>query len=303
MTRRVRPWLGGALIKRLEDYTERFALTLGTTLLFIGMMPAAVHAQNTIGHVLDISGDWYLYVGGADSNEGQKLSRWQDVPAAGIIRIKTPSKDDHISIIDIHLNVLVERKCASSESCYQPIFLPANLTESGILEETSALLNGAWNLLWGEPYQSSLFRTRGAAPLLDEGVAPIVNGEADLRGLMQGMSSGKYSLVEYRGQSPEDRVVESTVFDWNPATPAAISIGNRKPGVYEISSVVSVNQDNLSRLSLRVLLSTSKDYLVAADSFKKVRSLTDKWAGATDPTTVHDFLRAYLSQLAKANGG
>jgi hypothetical protein len=265
-------------------------------------MAPALFAQNAIGHVLDIQGDWYLFPAGADSNESQKLSKWQDVPPGGVIRIKAPSADDHISIVDIHLNILVVRKCAGPNTCYQPIFLPRDLNDSRVTEELNSLLTGAWNLLWGEPYQSSLFRTRGVTPLLDEGVAPIVNGAVDLRELMQHMPKGRYSLVAYQKQVQEGRRAEPISFDWNPDVGPAISIGDRTPGIYEISAVDSADRHTPPpSISLLVFLCSSKEYPVTSSSFQRVRALSDKWIDGADPETIHTFLRAYLAEAARMN--
>ena len=184
--------------------TSRITLVLASTLLFLVLVPPKLFAQSAIGHVLEIQGDWYLYPGGADSNEAKKLSRWQDVPPGGVIRIKAPSIDDHISIVDIHLNMLVAKKCDGPNTCYQPIFLPRDLKESGVSDELNSLLIGAWNLLWGEPYESSLHRTRGAPPQLEEGVAQINSHAVDfLSELMQHMRKGRYSLVAYEQKRGE----------------------------------------------------------------------------------------------------
>lgn len=278
------------------------ALVLASTLLFILIMAPALFAENAIGHVIDIQGDWYLYPGGADTDVSQKLSKWQDVPPGGVIRIKSPSADDHISIVDIHLNMLVVRKCAGANTCYQPIFLPRDLNDSGVIGELNSVLTGAWNLLWGEPYQSSLFRTRGVTPLLDEGVAPVVNGAVDLRELMDRMPKGKYSLVAYQNQVKEGRRAEPMSFDWNPDVRPVISIGDRAPGLYEISLVNLADQHAPPpNISLRLFLCSSTEYTVTSSSFRRVRALSDKWTDAADPETIHTFLRAYLAEVARMN--
>jgi hypothetical protein len=275
---------------------------LASTLLCVIAMAPSLFAQNTIGHVVDIQGDWYLYTGGADSNEAQKLSRWQDVPPGGVIRIKAPSTEDYISIVDIHLNMLVAKKCAGPNTCYQPIFLPRDLKESGVSVELNSLLTGAWKLLWGEPYQSSLHRTRGATPVLDEGVAQIDEGRVDLRELMQHMLKGRYSLVAYQKQVPEGRRAKAISFDWNPDIGSVISIGDRAPGLYEISLVDSADQYTPSpSISLLVFICSSKEYPVTSSSFQRVRALSDKWTDAADPETIHTFLRAYLAEVARMN--
>jgi len=194
------------------------------------MLAPALFAQSAIGHVLDIKGDWYLYSGGADSNKAQKLSRWQDVPSGGVIRIKDPSTEDHISIVDIHLNLLVARSVQARTLLPAHLFAPRSKRRRSY-RKTEFVVTGAWNLLWGEPYQPSMYRTRGATPILDEGIAPIDHDTVDLRELMQHMHKGKYSLVPYQPQLSEGSRAAAISFDWNPDVGSVISIGNWTPGL------------------------------------------------------------------------
>lgn len=280
-------------------FASRSALVGTIALLSLLMMSPATYAQIAIGHVVDISGDWYLYPKGAESNEAQKLSRWQDVPPGGVIRVKSSSGDDSITIVDTRLNILVEKRCASPDACYQPIILPLGSKGSEISEEVESLLDRVWGLLWGEPYQSSLYRTRGTAPLLSEGVVPISNGEVDLGEIMGSTLKGKYSLLAYQGGPVEGRA-PAIAFDWDPDVAKGIAMGDRLPGLYEISLVSLADRYLLAPdISIRVLICTSQDYAVKSGSFQHVLSLTEQWTDAVVPETRHAFLRAYLAELAR----
>ena len=70
--------MAGSALSMLRDSiahplrcTRAAAVVRWSTLLCAVMVAPALFAQAAIGHVLDIKGDWYLYSGGADSNEGQ----------------------------------------------------------------------------------------------------------------------------------------------------------------------------------------------------------------------------------------
>ncbi len=220
---------------------------------------------------------------------------------AGLFVSKAPSIDDHISIVDIHLNMLVKlAKCECPNTCYQPIFLPRDLKESGVSDELNSLLIGAWNLLWGEPYESSLHRTRGAPPQLEEGVAQINSHAVDLSELMQHMRKGRYSLVAY--EQKEGRQTKEIGFDWNPDIRSAISIGDQGPGLFEISPVDSASDyTSTPRISLQVFLCSADEYPVVSGLFQRVQALSGRWSDGATPETIHSFLRAYLVEASKMN--
>lgn len=259
-----------------------------------------VVGQTIVGHILDIKGDWYLYPEGAESVKNVKLSKWQDVPPGGVIRITSPSRDDYISIADIHLNILVERKCAGPNTCYQPIFLPRSLKENEFSESIDSILPKVWAVLWGEPYETSLHRTRGASPLFDEEIAPLVKGELNLKQLMNPMPNGTYSVVAYHPKLSNQRT-EINSFSWEPTANTA-PVLTLTPGLYEISLSTKEGYQPLPNVSMRLLVMQSEDYPVARTAFQKVRASTEKWASAASPETVHAFLRAYLSELSSASG-
>ena len=265
-------------------------------LLSILFTAPPLKAQIPIGHVLEIKGDWYLYQGVADVSSGHKVSQWQDVPPGGVMRVKSPSRDDYITVVDRNLNIVVRRKCERLNSCYEPIVFSRAVDES---RGGGALLaSKAWALLWGEGNGLSLFSKRGVATRLVEDVAPILNGRVDLRGVMQHMPKGKYSLAsEKQGRKISDN---TTVFDWDPGAPTVIAVGNRKSSLYEIDLVESSDPDSLiQNVSMVVLFCVSSDCPVALSSFQKTRSLTDGWANAASAETIHAFLRAYLEELVE----
>jgi hypothetical protein len=272
-------------------------------LLAMLMMAPGVGAQDRIGHVVDIKGDWYFYPGSAESSEAHKLSKWQDVLPGGVIRIKLPSAGDYITIVDVHLSMLVDKKCDSPNRCNQPIFLPHTASENGVSTELDSLLDRAWALLWGESPTASLYRVRGATPLLNEGVAllPHEHGKVDLAGLMTNMPKGRYLITAHR--DPAGRKIsggDANSFDWDPSVSTTASIGNRPPGIYEISLLQPKGDVPGERISVRVLLCSPNDYPETAASFERVRSQTATWVGAASLDTTHEFLRAFLTQAATA---
>lgn len=123
-----------------------FVLTVSTILI---AMPS-VWAEDAVGHVVDIKGEWYLYPDGVHSSREQKLSKWQDVFPGGVIRLKSPSTGDFITIVDVQLKPLIENRCETANVCVQPIYLPPVLKTSAVPEEVGQLLSNVWKELWGE---------------------------------------------------------------------------------------------------------------------------------------------------------
>ena len=285
---------------------SQFARALNrTSLVRLGILiclattAASAAAQNVIGHIVDVKGDWYLYPQGAESAQAQKLAKWQDVPAGGVIRISSPTTDDYISIADNHLNILVEKKCVGPNACYEPIFLPRNLSENDFSQSLDSLLPKVWALLWGEPYETSLHRTRGGS-LFNEAIASLMDGQVNLEDLMQPLPKGRYSVAAYDSKSTGPRA-ETTSFLWGPSNQAPVL--PLAPGLYEISLSPGGDGDQLVlNLSVCVLVVHSDMYAGAKAEFQRVQTSTEQWASVASSETIHDFLRAYLSELLTTSG-
>jgi len=255
---------------------------------------APASAQNTVGYVLDLSGEWNLYAGGAEDPHAQPIAKWQDLPAGGVLRISTPATTDFVTIADRVGVIFIQKSCRERSDCATPVFLPsaAAAPDGGV-----TVLNSVWKLLWGDPYQQSLHRVRGLTAYMGEGVAQISDGKASLRPIMQSLAKGTYSLASYGGQGGV-----GTPFQWDPASNDPVTVGSEAPGLYEIALVAPADKAALSKdVSLRVLLCAPPQYNEAATSFDKAKALTASWGSAASRSTVHAFLRAYLA--GEAQGG
>src|SRR5262249_22488415 len=127
-----------------------------TRTLLIALMSAVTQAgayseeMTVIGHVLDVQGDWLIFDAGADEDAGRRLQKWQRVRAGGVIRVKSPTTGDQISIVDRDLKVIASRNCRVLATCYQPLFLPAAPHEANFIKEA---LGSVWEILWDESYR------------------------------------------------------------------------------------------------------------------------------------------------------
>jgi hypothetical protein len=253
-----------------------------------------------IGRVLDLKGDWHLYPFGADESAARALQKWQDVTAKGVIRSQSPDPADHISIVDSELKILVARNCRVVATCYQPIILPAPPQRGGLTKETLAIVESVWASLWSESYQQSMHRVRGTTGRMGEGVVPIVDGELDLADSMAGMRSGKYILAPHDLSAVIAGTGGGIDFDWKPANTKIVRVGDHKPGLYDIVPAAMVDTLYQSKgPSVRLLICKMRQCPDALASFQRAQTAAAKWEGAAGEATVHQFLRAFLTELAK----
>jgi hypothetical protein len=262
-------------------------------------------AGETIGHVLDLSGDWHVYQSDAGTDgQSRPLTKWQDLPAGGVLRITSPSADDYITIVDLQMKVFVERSCRLVHNCFQPIFLPKVSSELAGTDVFELALRRSWELLSGGTYERSMHRIRGSTPVLSEGVTQIRNGRIDVGEAMRAAVGGRYALLacgDDPGCGMDTNARGRLAFRWNPQRPAPVTAGNRPAGLYEIRSAEDSDQaDSGSTLSVRILVCAPRSFPLTLAAFQATQSLTDKWGSAASPPTRDTFLRAYLAQLASA---
>src|SRR5438094_594638 len=111
----------------LGSQTNRHTLrSLLIIVIILTSHAARSETRPIVGHVLDLSGEWHLYMSAAGAAEPKPLSKWQDLPARAVVRVKSPSVYDYIRIVDQHLTVMIETFCRDLSKCAQPIYLPSS---------------------------------------------------------------------------------------------------------------------------------------------------------------------------------
>ena len=287
-----------------SNFTRQTNRTALRSFLIIAACFASIAVRSetrpVVGHVLDLSGDWYLYASAAANAESEPLSKWQDLPVRAVVRVKSPTAYDYIRIVDAHLSVMIERSCRDVNKCAQPIYLPKSADEQAGNDAFAQALRQVWSMLAGGDYERSMHRMRDVAPLFVEAVAPLADGKLDLRDAMHGARKGRYLLATCKQEATCADAGDRSVFlefDWNPEAPAGVGVGKSPTGLYEISSRETPEQHGLP-LSLRLLGCASGSYPSARDALAKLKTTTDRWQET--PEVTHSFLRAYLAQLGKS---
>ena len=272
-------------------------------LLFASSGARSANVQ-VIGHVVGLNGDWEYYTDAAAENPAGKLRISAPVLSEGLIRIRSPSAYNYITIVNTQLQVIISKRCQPIQSCFQPIFLHDFITTQISVDDTLiALLSQAWASLFEDRYLESFHRERGASQFT-EGVALIVDGQVDLGEVMLEIGEGKYSLSRSSYQNEATGLAREggVEFDWDPKKPEIVAIGDRAPGLYEINSVEKSEElFRRQRILGEILLCTMPKYAQVVARFRTIHLSTDKWAGAVMPETIHAFLRAYLAELSKTS--
>ena len=256
-----------------------------------------VESKPVVGHPVDLNGDWFVYDSTRGDETAKKLTKWQDLPPGGVIRIKSPSIGDYINIIGRDLKQLEERICNPVERCFQPIYLPWSADDE---PATDVFVAAALNLLAGAENERSMHRVRGLL-LQSEGVVSVRDGGIDLGEPMHGIIKGRYVLAACNQEvtCEQEAITNSqkeVVFDWSPDLTPIPLVGRLTPGIYSITPTEGSDQSAGSRISVRILVCASRAFASTEAAFHKVRMLADKWSGES----AHAFLRAYLVQLNRS---
>jgi hypothetical protein len=241
--------------------------------------------------VLEIQGNWQLYIDEAKPEQSRRLVAWDIVPGRSTIRVRTPSVVDQIIIIDT-TNKIVERKeCSNLSVCHQPITLPAAPPPQGADE----LMTNLWENLrqFWRIYLPSMHRLR-ARDQQSESVVVLKDKQIDVSAILKTVPEGRFKVEPYPTLSKQ-QVINAVEFKWLPTEPKLVSMGESKPGLYSITpaNIQAAPRDFV------ILICSEQDYPLISSAFEKVRDDTASWTGVVKTETIHVFLRGYLAEVAK----
>lgn len=250
-------------------------------LAFVFVLPA--QAQETIGYVIEIKGNWVL-------NNDQRLSRWQGVPSEGVISIASPKRDDRITIVSGN-KTIASRICSQPNMCNDSIRLPR--TEPA----TSSIWRWVTNKLFGDAGRYAPQRSRGEEGNLLESVALLKDGQLNMSAMFKEMPKGKYEIVILTvPQEGKRKRLGPIPVDWNPDSPSAVAVPTvLTPGLYQVD--LSSAPDEL-KSDAWVLVRSPAEYEEIAASFASAKATTKEWGDQVESDTISSFLRAHLDYLA-----
>ncbi len=238
----------------------------------------AIPAQSTVAYVLERRGTWTL------GNTAASLAPGQKLPAGGIVRRRSASPDDYITIANLQSKVIASQNCSSNCSGIVP--LPRAASTSGPRSWFQAVMA----TVFGSPYRddSNMIRSGG----LPEGVVEYANGKVNLS-----------SIIEPEGvQYIRWRTVRTTAAgEWGQPVKLGkdVIVSGPKPGLYEINLMRSNGSGLEPTASSWILVTAPADSEKNKAAFQEMRKITDEWETSVRPETKRRFLRAALESLAQ----
>jgi hypothetical protein len=260
---------------------RKLSVILFSLLAAVFISALSVCAQSPVAYVVEKSGVWVLN-GDSPVTPGQKL------PAGGLIRRRSSSSEDHITISDMQMEVLrsASRNCAT-DNCSRAITLPRPPPSRSFVK---SLWDAAMETIFGSPHRSdsNLSRSGGLA----EGVVEYKDGKVSLRGVLtpEGEQYLRWRAVTFARSG-----------EWN--LPVNLgkdaTVSGLGPGLYEINLMRS-NGSNFEPVgSSWILVALPADYEKASAAFNEVREIGDKWGDRVRPETRRLFLQASLENLTE----
>jgi hypothetical protein len=273
---------------------KRFQQTILLSLIALIMLILAPHtlAGKQVGYVKDMRGDWFL--------DNRPLRRGQALPDGGRITYK-PSGESHsfIAIGDLNARTVIYKNCDNPGECNQPIILTGfEAPEPSLVTTVVGIVMDAFFRKLPE-HRSAI--SRGDA--LREGVVKLEGNKVELSPAFANMKRGKYLLrfvpISRKPDAKRDASLNMVSFYWDPQKPAKLEVKGLTRGAYELQQLKLEDwEPQEPGTEAWILIADAAEYDKALCSYQQAVAITSQWGKDTRPTTIRDFLRAYLEHLA-----
>ncbi len=249
----------------------------------IGLGAASVFAQQNVGYVLDIEGNWVL-------NGSNALSQGEKLPAAGSIRLNSSSRSNRIVIADLRGEVIIKRDCAV-DNCTRAFSLPRQAPPSSMW---NAAFDTVMEMIWGAPNRYSVHRSRSGE--LSDGVLKLSGETVDFSPFLsnQGEQYLRWQLVS---QNKDDSHTWSQPIKLDKF--AIVSASDFKPKLYIFELMRRMGNNYETTSSAWILVTNKANYEKTKSSFQQAKELTEKWGSNVKPETVRLYFQAKLDDLAR----
>jgi len=259
--------------------------------------PHARIAQEYIGYVLEVRGNWLL------NDESTPLSVGKKLPAGGKITIK-PGDENSAGIVIVNNTggVLFQRRCRVKGECDQTIQLPPQPRNDKPV--WSQIVKATMEILWRESKKFTSFISKGNESMVD-GIVGLEDGKIDVSHIFARMPEKEY-LLKLKPLLPERKIEPALLsFTWRGENPARIKLDGIDPGLYELQQWNSEYQGPVAEAW--VLIVNSADYRKKIAAYQESQPLIDQLRGQSKDgkqvvakETIRNFLRAYLYSLAES---
>lgn len=278
--------------------TRSFAICLCVLLGALWSSSSLKAAERAIGHVLDVEGQWYL-----DGRPGRALSRGDELPASGVIRIPSPTRYAFIVIRYSDNSQIIRRRCGNPGECDPPILLPKAVQRETSIAEI--FLDTFFAAFRRRPVTGSSNAGRSSDGTLREAVVQIRNGQVDLAPIFTEMNNGTYN-VRVRKRMPDGKMADagsenSIKVRWDSSTVTTTPATNLQPGIYELVLLESRGAELRPTLTTAWFLAGNlEQYAQTVGPFCEATHLTATWKNDVSEGTVKDFLGSFLIQLSES---
>jgi hypothetical protein len=254
-------------------------------------------AQEKVGYILDVHGNWVLAGNFASLNRG-------DGVAAGALLRNTatkPSDNDRIVVADLKGDVIKRIRCKSSVcnecrdsgTCYDPIQPLPQLSPSPSVLRAS--FEGLMALFSSKPDRYSIHRVRGTT--LEDAVVQLSADRIGLGEVLKDQKKGTYLFTLTKIPGSSSSVIgksEHVTLDWEPNRADQIVIHGVRPGLYE----AKLDAGEFSK-SFWILLVGTESYGQLDGQLRRMSAQMETWGDDVPSDVKLSFRRAYLAYLAK----
>jgi len=252
-----------------------------TTVVFVTAV--AVYAQQDVGLVVNLNGDWFIST--------RKLGYGSPLKDGEIIRARNPVTGDFIEIADLNGRIIRTFNC-SRDNCKQPIEVRA--AKSSIF---SRVFRAAMTILYKEPKKHQVLISRGGGELR-ESVVKIAGEQVELSSVLADLSAGSY-LLKFEAQRLGAPPISNPVrVDWNPSGLSPVTVKGLTPGLYVVRLLNNQDREpGEPGTEAWVLLAKPEKFDKAFCEFREVVDLTNQWGTSVRLTSKRQLLRATLTSL------
>lgn len=284
-------------MKSVSSFLRRARLTGACATLALWLGAQGAFAQEQIGYVLSVEGQW-------EDNSGRRLSKGSAVTAGAVVRRKSADASNYITVVDRGGKLIAQRHCWNARECERAVTLPrTNRAKSSM---TTRFFGAVMSLWQGSPekYVSGISRGGlGKGEIkLSESVLKNEDGAVDASAVFKELKSGRYH-IRLTSQTPAANDTSAPLdlkdVEWNSEKPSSLAVGDVKPGLYKITvTELKSGKPTPRSQTAWVLISAPKDFEQASAAFREAEGVTEQWGASVDATSVRSFLRASLEHIA-----
>src|SRR4029453_11455152 len=268
---------------------------MGAIVLFAGLRPAFLFAQQTVGYVLEIQGTWTI--------AGATVKKGWGLPAGGTLSNARPREGDRIVVTNTTGGLLFLAECTKDQCspCRKPGDctgrigpLPGLPTVTPAAEtSTQMIVRVISDMFKNKPEKYAFVRVRGDS--LTDSVLRLTSNGCDLAPALSDIERGTYGIrfasIQIEARPAPAFSSETLTLNWDPAKNAPLSVPGLRPGLYEIFLTPRESPAPASGVLNAWVLVADNDFEKMTRDFKSAESMTSSLEDSVSPETTQGYLR------------